>query len=99
MIEHKGDIYISAVVINNGYRGVRTKEDLLNPDIKALIAVYADLHGERVINRRPLKMTIEGDAVLITDSKDRQWAALGYATGDPHNPTLVTWAEAMGIPW
>lgn len=98
MIESKGNVYISAAVFNVGYLSIRAKEDLLNPDIKALIAVYADLHGERVINRRPLKMAIGGDAVMITDSKDRQWTALGYATGDPCSPTLVTWAEAMEIP-
>lgn len=95
MGEFKGEVYIaSAVAEGRGYIGIENRAALRDPGIRALIVVYADLHGERVINRLPLTFEEEAAGVLITDRKGRSWRALGFTSGDARSPRLEPWHDA-----
>lgn len=93
MSEFKGRVFVAAAVAHGGYIPIVSPDDLLDPSIAAYVVVYADLHGERVINRRPLRVERVKDGVSITDAKGRRWDAVGVTFGNPRMPTLVRWAD------
>ncbi len=97
-VDFRGDAYVCMLVSDAQgyceYVAVRCVEDVLAEGIAAVGITYADLHGERVVNRKPLVLALQDDGnIIITDAKNRQWRLLGVTEGDPHAPDLVPWDE------
>ena len=83
-VDRRNDGYLARLVVGDPLLELESAD-------AALVVVYADGRGSRLVNRAPLEFERVGDELHVRDGKGRQWQLLGYCAGNPFSPTLVRW--------